>query len=187
MAAVNMSRVIDKVYIAFFILVLPIAVGIDVQDLYPQHLVPGFLKDIKTTYLERSHDPLMSGTLGNDAQMAWFRSFLFTEILYQVPSFFFTLYGLFNKRPSVYILTLVYGVLASVTTLSCVATVIAVPRPGVGVTQATITEDQRNFLLMNYLPFMIFPLFMAVDSARQLNKLVGMAELASKATSLKAQ
>lgn len=66
-----LSRPLDKFYTIYFLLLIPIALFIDLQAIYPDHIVPQFLKNINAFYLSISADPFVSGNLGNEVQTAW--------------------------------------------------------------------------------------------------------------------
>jgi hypothetical protein len=73
-----------------------------------------------------------------------------------------------DKR--IYPLLLAYGASTATTTLACVATFLyGTPAP-------LLTASQRIFLLSSYVPFLLIPLAMAVDSAFRLVSIAGEAQ-----------
>jgi sigma intracellular receptor 2 len=71
------SRPLDAFYFGFFILHAAIALLIDLQHLYPQHLLPDALKRVPQFYIDVSHDPLIMGAqglFGDPWQYAWFNA-----------------------------------------------------------------------------------------------------------------
>ena len=71
------SRPLDAFYFGFFILHLLIALLVDLQHLYPQHVLPDALKRIPHFYIDISHDPLVMGAqglLGGPMEYAWFNA-----------------------------------------------------------------------------------------------------------------
>ncbi len=52
----------------------PASLCIDMQPLYPRHLVPDALRSFLQFYLKLSGDPLMRNFVAGDPSVAWFRS-----------------------------------------------------------------------------------------------------------------
>ncbi|KAG8887299.1 hypothetical protein FRB99_004289 [Tulasnella sp. 403] len=169
------SRVLDKIYIFYFLLLIPIALGIDLQDYYPVEWVPGALKFVREDWIRKSGDPfLRKGALGGEVQEAWFWSFTLLEAFFQVPVFFIAIYGLLIGTPKIYALTLAYGASTASTVIPCLATVFAIPTVTAATTSTlALTAQQKWIILGSYGPFFVFPLIMAVDSAVQLCARVG--------------
>ncbi|WFC95269.1 hypothetical protein MBRA1_001916 [Malassezia brasiliensis] len=100
------------------------------------HLLASALVD---NYLEKSADPLIPKVwLPN---YIWFRMSLFSEFVIQVPSFVLGMYALWHDDRRIYPLLVVYGAIASFTTLQCIATVI------MGTERASLTDANLAFLL----------------------------------------
>lgn len=76
---------------------------------------------------------------------------------------------------SIYILMLVYGASTATTTLPCLSVLFTTPITSVQTIAAgvqSITVFQRFLLLSSYLPFFLLPLFMTLDMAVRITKLV---------------
>lgn len=61
---------------------LPASLLIDLQALYPTHLVPSFVAKLPELYVSMSNDPLIGGALdyfGPAHDLVWFKSFLKLE------------------------------------------------------------------------------------------------------------
>lgn len=69
--AASPRRALDIFYILYFVVMIPISTLIELQSFYPPAIVPQFLKDISANYMTKSADPLMLGTVGGPAQLAW--------------------------------------------------------------------------------------------------------------------
>ena len=82
---------------------------------------------------------------------------------------------------STYILMLAYGASTFTTILPCVATIWATPNTPQPSGALHLADEHRNFLYRSYVPFMIFPMIMAVDSGLQLLKMIRQAEQKVKA------
>ncbi|KAG8989008.1 hypothetical protein FRB94_001777 [Tulasnella sp. JGI-2019a] len=179
-------RPIDIFYAIYFVILIPITLLIDLQSFYPPAVVPQYLKDLTAFYIGRSGDPLMARTLGGPAQMAWFDTFAYLEAGFQLPIFFLTIYGLVQGNAGVYVLTLIYGVHTATTILPCIATFMAIPTAVAGILATpdssilnpplAFVADQKQFLIANYVPFLLITIGMAVDSALQLWRMVREAE-----------
>jgi len=81
----------------------------------------------------------------------------------------------FADSRSIYVLILAYGASTATTTLPCVAVLLSTPITSAQTIAAgiqSVTAAQRFQLLSSYLPFFLFPLFMAVDMATRIVKLV---------------
>ncbi|KAG8859084.1 hypothetical protein FRB96_004654 [Tulasnella sp. 330] len=174
-SALAPRRALDIFYIIYFVVMIPISTLIELQSFYPPEIVPQFLKDISASYMTQSGDPLMLGRVGGPIQMAWFNTFTYCEAGFQVPMFFVALYGLLTRHRAVYIVTLIYGVHAATTTLPCLTTFLAIPTASSASGEQaslTLSADQKQFLIMNYTPFFLITLGMAIDSASNLWKMV---------------
>lgn len=58
---------------------IPATVLLDVQAIYPQHLVPNVLRDMSEWYIAFSGDPLIRGAFYGGPEYNWFRAFLYLE------------------------------------------------------------------------------------------------------------
>lgn len=76
---------------------------------------------------------------------------------------------------SIRILLLAYGASTATTLLPCLYTVFVTP-PTAGVDGLFLTGSQKQIIYMSYVPFLVVPLLMAVDSAVKLWSVVRAAE-----------
>lgn len=92
---------------------------------------------------------------------AWFMSFIWIEILFQLPFFVYGAYKLLTKTatPTTHLWMLVYGVNASLTTWACLAEVWA--REG-------LTAAVRYNLLAVYAPFCLISGVIVIDVFQRL-------------------
>ncbi|KAG8939321.1 hypothetical protein FRC03_006376 [Tulasnella sp. 419] len=104
--------------------------------------------------------------------MAWFQSFQYLQLFFQIPASVLALRGLLKGDRGVYLLIICYGVSTATTVLACLATFWAVPshEMATSVDPASLTSGERLFLLGNYIPFLMFPVIMAVDCAMEVAK-----------------
>ncbi|KAF8506660.1 hypothetical protein F5888DRAFT_1644316 [Russula emetica] len=157
------SRPMDLVYFIFFLIHIPSTLLVDCQTIWPKQLFPKFLQDIPFWYVGMSGDPLVGGAmgiLGDGSDLAWFKSFLYLEALFQLPVFVLGANGLWRDSPGIYGLLALYGASTSTTTLACIAMIIDAP-----------TTSACNLCAISYVPFFIIPLCIGVDMAFRLHKL----------------
>lgn len=97
------SRPLDLLYMVFFLVIIYLFVDpshslneprqihipntflVDVQALYPTHIVPKVISQLPRLYVDFSGDPLIGGAMGYPGfggrdQFAWFHSFLTLEL-----------------------------------------------------------------------------------------------------------
>jgi hypothetical protein len=181
------SRPIDLFYFIFFVIHIPATLLIDCQAIWPKELVPKFLQLLPPWYVGMSGDPLIGGAMGifnNESELAWFKSFLYLEALFQLPVFVIGAYGLWRDSRGIYGLLVLYGASTCTTTFACVAAVLDTPTTSaatIAQKMVSVTPEQRAMLLSSYVPFFVIPLFLAVDMALRLQKLasVGIRALES--------
>jgi len=171
------SRPIDLFYFIFFLVHIPSTLLIDCQAIWPKQFTPKFMQAIPPWYVGMSGDPLVGGAMGifkNESELAWLKSFLYLEALFQLPVFVIGARGLWRDSPSIYGLLALYGASTCTTTLACIVTVIDTPTTSAATIAQmviSITPEQRVLLLCSYVPFFIIPLWIAVDMALRLQKL----------------
>ncbi|KAI9460617.1 transmembrane protein 6/97 [Lactarius psammicola] len=181
------SRPIDLFYFIFFVVHIPATLLIDCQAIWPKQLVPKALQLLPPWYVGMSGDPLIGGAMGifgNESELAWFKSFLYLEALFQLPVFVIGAYGLWKDSRGIYGLLVLYGASTCTTTFACVAAILDTPTTSAATIAqrvVSITSEQRALLLSSYVPFFVIPLFLAVDMAVRLQKLasVGIRALES--------
>ncbi|GBE87558.1 Transmembrane protein [Sparassis crispa] len=168
---------------------LPVSLLLDLQALYPKSLVPAAIASLPEFYISKSSDPLVGGVmglLGDSDRYVWFKSLLMLEAVFQVPVFIIGMRGLWKDARSIYVLLLIYAASTATTTLPCLAVILSTPILGASNVAAgvvPITSEQRLMLLSSYVPFLILPLFMTVDMALRLWKLLevgNQSQLAAK-------
>jgi len=181
------SRPIDLFYFMFFVIHIPATLLIDCQAIWPKEFVPKSLQLLPPWYVGMSGDPLVGGTMGicnNGSELAWFKSFLYLEALFQLPVFVIGAYSLWRDSRGIYALLVLYGASTCTTTLACIAAVLDTPTTSAATIAqevVSVTLEQRVMLLSSYVPFFVIPLFLAVDMALRLHKLasVGIRALES--------
>jgi hypothetical protein len=91
------ERRIEQFYLGFFILHIFTTLIMDCAPVFYHHVPIPLLKQLNEFYIDTFKDPIMSivsHTPGNQvyASLAWFRSFLWCELVFQVPVFFYGVY-----------------------------------------------------------------------------------------------
>ena len=82
----------EKVFVAFFLIHIPITILFDIQGtLVPSSVYPEQLQQTTAWYVREFEDFLMG------APPLWFRSFIFFELFFQLPLLLSSLYGLLTS------------------------------------------------------------------------------------------
>jgi len=172
------SRPLDMLYFVFFMVHLPATLLVDLQAIYPSHLVPPLIAQIPKMYIRMSNDPLIGGAvglLGKSDHYIWFKTFLYLEALFQIPVFILGMRGLWNDSRSIYVLLLVYAASTTTTTLPCLSIILTTPLTSAKTLAAgivSVTTAQRFLLLSSYIPFFLLPLTMTIDMSFRVLHLV---------------
>jgi len=166
----------DLFYFVFFLVHIPATLGVDCQALLKPY-VPESMQALTHYYVGMSGDPLVGGVMGifgNGSELAWFKSFMYLEALFQLPVFVIGAHGLWRDSPGIYTLLVLYGASTATTTYACIAAFMDVPTTSaatIAQKAVSLTSEQRVILLVNYVPFFIIPLVIALDMACRLQKL----------------
>ncbi|KAI0339495.1 hypothetical protein BDW22DRAFT_1380763 [Trametopsis cervina] len=162
------ERPLDLIYITFFAMHIPMTLLMDLQALYPAQFIPPLLTKLSDFYMAISNDPLIGGALYDPGRYSWFRSLLLLEGVFQLPVFILGAHGLLRGSRSIYVLLLIYGASTATTTYACLAVIFFTPTTNLETAAAkiaSVTAEQRTFLLVCYLPFLLIPLAMSTDMA----------------------
>ncbi|GAA5940097.1 Ema19p [Sporobolomyces koalae] len=151
------QRTRDWIYLAFLAIHIPATLLVDSQALFfagrvsPQWLRNPFI-------FAARDDPLLQNA--TNPVFAWFQAFIILEVIFQLPTFFLGIRGLYRGTPTIYPLLAIYGASSATTTYACLATVLTMP----GIPTAHLVK-----LLASYVPFLMVPLAMAVDFGIRMN------------------
>ncbi|KAH9931876.1 transmembrane protein 6/97 [Fomitopsis serialis] len=178
------SRPLDLAYFSFFLMHTFATVVVDLQAIYPPHLIPSAMKGVVDYYLTTYNDPLIGGVMGffgpaKADSFNWFETFVIMEAFFQLPSSSWACEG-FTKVHSrtIYVLLLVYAASATTTTLPCLTTILATPVtpvPSADPSSISVTPAQRLSLLTSYVPFLVVPLLMTIDMGFRVLSMVRVA------------
>ncbi|GAA5964566.1 hypothetical protein JCM3765_005238 [Sporobolomyces pararoseus] len=150
------ERTRDWIYLVFLAVHIPATILVDSQAIFfAERLSPSVLR-IPFLFAARD-DPLLQNA--NNPLFAWFQAFIILEVIFQLPTFFLGIRGLYRDSPSIYPLLTLYGASSATTTYACLATVLTMP----GISQPHLFK-----LLASYVPFLLVPLAMAVDFSTRL-------------------
>lgn len=89
------------------------------------------------------------------------QGYIILEVLFQLPTFFLGVQGLYRNSTTIYPLLALYGASSATTTYACLATVLTMPN---------ISNEHLVKLLASYVPFFVVPLAMAVDFGLRLTE-----------------
>lgn len=144
--------VFEQLCLIFFISHIPITILVDSQAIIPREHFPLFARNMLDDFLRDFKDPLMTPPLE-----IWFKSFIYSELVFQFPMFFVGVYA-FAKRsnaPWIRILLIMYGSFV-VATMVPILTVLATHRE----------EGYNPYACVGfYAPYMIFPAAVALFMA----------------------
>ena len=137
-------------FIAFFASHIPATLIIDTQAAFPG-FHPQIFRDLLSWYNELFNDSLMTPPYDT-----WFQAIVFGEFIFQLPFFFYALYGLYdpskvNGKGLYRSLCTVYGAHTSTTLIPILAC---------HAMNEGATLMQKIGVISIYLPYLIFPLWM---------------------------
>ena len=109
-------KLIDKVYLWYFIIHIPITIFIDSSIVIPKHYQLPITKSILEFHISTNNDILLA------YPQTWFKIFGFIELIFQLPLFFYFIYKLLSSNRRVldvnyYLWSIIYGFNAGFTTL----------------------------------------------------------------------
>ncbi|KAG9238967.1 transmembrane protein 6/97 [Amylocarpus encephaloides] len=156
MATSIFSRKRDLAYMVYFALGIPIAFAMDLQPIYPPHLLPEILVSLKDFYVRNYNDQFYINTPN------FFRVFLWIEFVYQVPVMIWGLGGLYRNSPKVPLILLPFAVKVFLTTLTCMLEFPNFPIP----------LEKKISLTTLYGPYLAVSAFMMIDMYLRLKKVI---------------
>ncbi|WOO83455.1 Sigma intracellular receptor 2 [Vanrija pseudolonga] len=154
------GRTLDLIW---FIFLVPTTLFIDLQVFYPAWLLEATpFPAVLDWYVSRSRDPILLGVVSGRDEWAWLRTFFWLEALFQLPSFIIGAIGLWNT------LLVAYGASTATTLAPVLNAVLTHPY-----SKPPLTVAELGMLLSSYIPFLVFPLGMALDFGLRLVKIAG--------------
>ncbi|KAF2484965.1 transmembrane protein 6/97 [Neohortaea acidophila] len=149
------SRKRDLVYLAFFLIHIPVMFCVDLYPLYPESIRPQFMTNLRTWYITTYNDRFFT------TPPAWFSAYMWMEALYHVPLSFWAIGALLRDDPKLPIHLLVYAVQTAVTTLTCIADYLS---------WTGFSNAQKIELGKLYVPYLALSVWMGVDMYSRLDK-----------------
>ncbi|KAF9550686.1 hypothetical protein EC957_012002 [Mortierella hygrophila] len=152
------ARPRDMAMFIYFISHIPATMFMDLVPLYPAFLAPLIqpLLKFQDFYVDTFRDPFMG-----DRSLIWFNTFLHCEALFQLPFFFFAAYSLYHNKRSIALWICVYSAHVITTVLPILTTLNLTKDENF---PFAISEGQKLFLNCLYTPWVLFPLWMLVES-----------------------
>ena len=138
-----MNDLLRIIFIVYFTTHIPITLCLDLQGVLPSTLYPQALKDFFIWYVSTFSDYLMTAP-----QPVWLKSFLFAELIWQLPFFFVAAYGLIYKKNWLRIPSIVYGTHVATTVWPILAEIIY---------STNNTIAQKQLLFSFYFPYLLVP------------------------------
>ena len=146
-----MNSLLRIVLLGYFITHIPITILVDLQILFGEHY-PDPLRQVFAWFIATYNDQLLLN------KPVWLQSFIWAELLFQLPFFFVATYGLLFKKNWIRIPSIIYG--------AHVATTV-VPILFEFAHMKIVTQEQKLMLLAFYAPYLLIPLlltfYMAVN------------------------
>ncbi|KAF9583149.1 Transmembrane protein 97 [Lunasporangiospora selenospora] len=158
------SRPKDLAMFIYFISHIPTSFLIDMVPIYPAVIYPYIqpLLRLNEYYVENFRDPFMG-----DKTQVWYHTFLYMELVFQLPIFFYSAWALYNNRRSAYLWICVYSAHV-VTTVVPIVTSLHLCKPHQF--PFTISDEQKQILTSLYMPWVLFPLWMLYESFNQVRR-----------------
>ncbi|GAA6021620.1 hypothetical protein JCM11491_001241 [Sporobolomyces phaffii] len=157
------QRTRDWIYLVFLAVHIPATLLVDSQALFfADRVSPPWLR-APFTFAARD-DPLLQNA--TNPLFAWFQAYIILEVVFQLPTFFIGIRGLYRNSTTIYPLLALYGASSATTTYACLATVFAMP----AIPRAHVVK-----LVASYVPFLVVPLAMAVDFGTRLTRIAAAA------------
>lgn len=155
-----MCRTVDYIYILYFGSHIPIAICFDSQAVLPKWLYPEMFQNAVDWYTHEFHDSMMAHP------PAWFQTFIWFEILIQLPFFFVALYAYWKgvSRCQWIRLPIVVYSTHTLTALICIYNHIFFNNFSNEIYPGPSTLTERMMLALFYFPYFIVPLMLFVDS-----------------------
>ena len=141
-----MNEILRFIFLFYFITHIPISLVLDFQAVFG-HIYPQILKNLKFWYQNKYHDFLIAHP------HIWFKSFIYAEIVFQFPFFFFAIYCLWYKKNIIRIPGIIYGVHVATTLIPILSEFLLERR---------LREDERYILLSFYFPYFLIPVLLTI-------------------------
>ncbi|XP_047614067.1 sigma intracellular receptor 2 [Phacochoerus africanus] len=147
----------------YFLSHIPVTLLVDMQALLPPDLYPVELRNLCKWYTQEFKDTLLQ------SPPAWFKAFLFCELVFQLPFFPFATYAFFKggckwiRTPAI-----IYSVHTMTTLIPILSTFLFedFSKASCFKGQGPTTFHERLFLLSVYIPYFLIPLVLLLFMLR---------------------
>ncbi|KAF1813317.1 hypothetical protein P152DRAFT_415194 [Eremomyces bilateralis CBS 781.70] len=156
------SRPIDILYLAFFIIHIPIVIFIDSFPLWPPALRMEWMKALRLYYIQTYKDFFFIDP------PAWFGTYMWMELIYHLPLSLWAVPAIIRDDPKIPLHLLIYGCQTAVTTLTCISEYLSWPG---------YTSQEKLNLGYLYVPYLVLSVFMTVDMFRRLDRTLGLISM----------
>ncbi|KAN0104188.1 Transmembrane protein 6/97 [Hyaloscypha variabilis] len=163
MATSIFSRKRDLLYLIYFCTAVPMAFIVDLQPLYPPHLIPGWMLGITEYYIKTFNDQYFIN------EPVWFHFFMMSELFIQVPVMVWGIGALLRDSKLVPLVLLPLALLVFLTTTTCIFDIAHWDAP----------LQERLTLMGLYAPYSALPLFMAGDMFLRLKSVIDSSSVVS--------
>jgi hypothetical protein len=144
-----MHKIFKIVLLFYFISHIPITLCLDFQVLFGAHY-PAILQEFNAWYVNTYKDYVIMN------KEVWIQSFVWCELLFQLPFFFVATYGLLFEKNWIRIPSIFYGVHVATTVVPIVAETVFRDKN---------TLQEKAILCGFYLPYFIIPFALALYMA----------------------
>ena len=141
-----MNDILRYTFLVYFITHIPITICVDLQAIFGRYY-PGQLQNLFSWYLNTFNDQVMK------FQPIWLKSFIFAELLLQLPFFIFAIYGLIYKKKILRIPSIVYGSHTATTLIPILSEILF---------SDILNFKEKAILTSFYLPYFILPVIIAI-------------------------
>ena len=136
-----MNQLLKITFLVYFITHIPITLLLDLQILLGRYY-PTTLRNVFTWYISVFNDRLLA------TRPIWLQSFIFAELVLQLPFFFVAVYGISFEKKWIRIPAVVYGSHVATTVLPILAEVAF---------STEISFNEKLVLCSVYLPYFLIP------------------------------
>lgn len=144
-----MNKLIWWVFFIYFFTHIPITLLVDLQAIFDEQY-PQPLRDLNSWYINTYNDRIML------TKPVWLKSFIYCELFFQIPIFFYAVFCLLKKSNKIRIPGILYGAHVSTTVIPILAELYF------GAESHLISLDQKIVLSGFYFPYLLIPLWFAI-------------------------
>ncbi|XP_045381349.1 sigma intracellular receptor 2 isoform X2 [Lemur catta] len=154
-------RCVELLLGVYFLSHIPITLFMDLQAVLPRELYPDELRNLLKWYAKEFKDPLLQDP------PVWFKSFLFCELVFQLPFFPFATYAFF-KGSCKWIRTpaIIYSVHTMTTLLPILFTLLFEDFSKASGFKGPETLHERLTLVTVYVPYLLIPFILLLFMLR---------------------